>query len=164
MLYLFWGLLNLALIVLYLRLLFFSLRNISRKNGILAAILVFMLFPGTLSQAGTKKAPPQYFEMAKGHDSSRMFTTVFSVEDYKLFKKEVILNYEKHQKIEVLAMQGMESGWNMGVRWQPTSITAHQDTKSQKVNYAISAKIDWMILSIPIFTTTETINGTVQIK
>jgi hypothetical protein len=169
MLYLIWGILNLAVFVFFLRTCVNATKLVREKIGMLAAIVfVFGLFSFV---AHTSNSNNEHNKNETGkwkfvsEDSIELNSTNFT---RLLLEKSLMTNIDlgiqygkdkhKNQCVPITAFSGT-SGFVSGTTWKPLIITVNTTTKNNELQYYVSGVLKWQLLGTTFYSQEKFFKG-----
>ena len=161
MLYVFWGLLNLSIFLIFITLCFEATKAISAKKG---NGIAFVFVLGLLSLAGGPNVEDNNLEP----NTNKIKTWEFISEDSlkKITSSQLIIVLENNiiSKIELGIKYGKEglsnipisaysitNGFLSGTKWKPEAIHLMKTEDNNKFEYEVAGILDWKILGTTIY-------------
>jgi hypothetical protein len=163
MLYLLWGLLNVALFVWFIVICFRATKLIRANLGLIASI-VFVF--GLLSFIGSSGNNNHNTEPNSSQSNVWKFASPDSLSSYRI--QQINIDLEKHliSTYHLTILYGKDknmnfnipisalyatTGVNCGTSWQPNSIFVNRTADNNKFEYAVFGTITWKLLGATIF-------------
>ncbi|MEJ7911920.1 MAG: hypothetical protein WKF70_02110 [Chitinophagaceae bacterium] len=172
MLYLLWGLINLALVIFFIGLCLGATKLIKERFGIFACI-VFVF--GLLSFAGGSNDNNDYDD----HESLKLRKWNFTPEqrvsqntpvfqytnlEETLFSKYLLgISYatmKTDQSIVPISASSLTTGLTMGTVWKPISIDINSTRNNSQLEYVVNGVLKWKLLGATIYTQSKEYKGT----
>ncbi len=175
MLYLIWGLINLALFVGFIGLCLGATKMVRKRFGIFACILFVF---GMLSFAGgtndddsgdhgTDKIKTWNFTSADSASYYVKGVQNTTLEETFTLKYMLGIKYGQHNKtMSAVPMSASSSttGLVMGTSWQPLSINLHSTANSKQLRYVVTGIVKWKLLGATIYAQLKEFNGLAEMN
>lgn len=169
MLYLFWGLLNIALFLFFIVICFKATKLIREKIGIGAAV-VFVF--GLLSFVAAGNDDEETKEPVTNVSISQKFVAEDTLQKYKVAWAEADLDknlmatlylriqYRKAAvtNIPIYVSTGV-SGFVSGTDWIPISMTVNPTNENGKFEFGVHGTIEWRLLGFTIYSQSKVYEG-----
>jgi len=176
MIYLIWGLINIALIVYFLVICFKATKLVKQKIGLFAAVF-FVL--GLLSLLGkpTKDSYSSGFNSNKmnswnfASEDSLNLNPIFSLnvelEENWISKKFLRIRYGKHIQSQInipINAYTFTTGYTGAIIWKPNSIIVNRTEDNNQFQYLVHIDVNWKLLGTTIYTQFKRFDGTISIE
>jgi hypothetical protein len=171
MLYLIWGLINIALFLFFIFICFQAIILVKDKLGIFAALLFVF---GTLSFVGFSNNDNQSHEPYANRIKHWDFTPQDSIVQNTMnyihidIEKTLISKYnlgiqygqEKSSKLNApITASSATEGLVSGTYWRPISIIVNQTKDNKKFEYTVLGKIEWKLLGATVYSQSKIFKG-----
>jgi hypothetical protein len=170
MIYLFWGLLNIALFIFFIVICFKATKHIKEKMGLFASIVfVFGLlsFVGHSSIENNKElnysqTKTWKFKTSDSLNSKATYFLKVNLEKNFISKYDLMINYTEDikggKKIPISASSST-SGFVSGTNWRPMSIIINETSDNNQFNYIVLGVVEWHILGTTIYLQSKEYKG-----
>lgn len=174
MIYLFWGILNIAILIFFIFTCFRATKLLRDQYGLIASIVfIFGLFSllSVLSYRNNNHLPVGNQDKAwtLNEDSVVTSTTLLRtnleetlISNYQL---EIVYGKSKHSN-RYLPLKTFSSmtGFTSGTNWEPVIIKVDTTADDKKFKYTVFGVVQWNLLGTTVFTQHKTYNGFASIK
>jgi hypothetical protein len=168
MLYLLWGILNIAIFLFFIITCFRAISLVKQELGLLTAV-VFVI--GLMSLSGTanssKDFRKQVFANRDTTDQHSAGSLHLDLERTWISKYTLGVYYAagKESK-QVVALEAYSStdGWSSGTDWEPENISIRPTANGQKMQYEVWGNVRWTLLGLTVYRKAKHYTGEFSIR
>lgn len=162
MFYLFWGLLNIALFIFFIRICFRATQLVKEKIGLLASVVfVFgLLFIGCSNNSTADQYKTWTFTSNDNVNQNSDFSIPVILEKNLTSTYNLYINCAKdqHQNNIPESAQSSVTGFIAGTNWKPLNVTVNR-INNDKFQYSITGIVEWRLLGAKLYTQFKSYDG-----
>lgn len=168
MLYLIWGILNIALLIYFLTICFNAIKLVRQKMGLLAAIVfvIGLLSFCRSSDDNNKKEKSWNFSSSDSLVQSTEQSLDVPLEKTIISKYQLKIIYTRNQQNINVPQSAflVTNGFICGTNWIPESINVYKTNDNNKFKYHVYGIVEWKLFVGTVYTQRKEYNGYALIK
>jgi hypothetical protein len=168
MIYLTWGILNIAMFLFFIITCFRAIGLVKQKLGLLTAV-VFII--GLMSLSGTANSSKDWHKQAFNNrdttDQNSGGMLHIDLERTWISKYTLGVNYalgKESKQAVVLEAYSSTNGWSSGTDWEPGYISIRPTADGQKLQYEVWGNVRWTLLGLTVYRKAKRYKGEFSIR
>lgn len=170
MVYLFWALLNIALLIYFIKTCIKASKTIKESMGLLSLLFIlfglwsFMKSPDAISHANNTTAKTR---MQQQPDSIPISTISVTLEKTLLAEHLLYIDYQKNNQSQLYSAVKTyctTNGFIVGTQWEPVVVKVENTDQANFFRYEVRSKLDWQLLGAVVYKQEKVYRGLAKIE
>jgi hypothetical protein len=167
MIYLLWGLLNIALAIYFIAICLKAIKLIRENFGGFTSVIFvagLLSFSGCFNNNDNNIFNTKTWNFASTDSLSKNGTSFLEVklEDNLISEYDLNIVYGKSKQLQnnlPVSAYSTVTGFTSGTNWKPVSISVERTNDNEEFQYTVDGIVEWKLLGVTIYTQSKTYNG-----